>query len=1343
MRAGRQGDRPHAEDALCGARHAAPATPAASLAAAAPAAERRSKAVAGRDARATIRSTATFRVPHAPQQAGIGEGDLARRIRSLEDPASTTSSAIPSACFRPTIPALVDAVIARARRAGAMFRSAAARCARCSSTASRSAPAPDMLFQLHLLHHRRRRGGRPPRRLRAARIPTAMPTTLDVLAAIEKFPRHRAPIRRPSSRRSIRCSRGSIRSPPRPRCDPDRVSLTVDCGPLPDRQAARGSASHRPSSPIASRPGDKVKVYVQRAQHFALPADPSVPIIMVGPGTGVAPFRAFLHERMATKAPGRNWLFFGHQHRATDFFYEDEFAGMKAAARAHPPVARLVARRRPRNSTSRIACARSAAICGPGSPTARTSMSAATPSAWPRTSSAALVEIVAAFGVRSTDEAIALRGRAQEKRAAISKMCIEARARSGSAAPVVMNALAQSAPPRCAPPAPIAASAAACWRKPDGRGGAAIAGDPAHPANFGRLCSKGSALGETLGLERTPAASHAAAERRRAGARELGRGARRGSPTDFGAIIERDGPDAVAFYLSGQLLTEDYYVANKLMKGFIGSANVDTNSRLCMASSVAGQRRAFGADTVPGTYADLDQADLIVLVGSNAAWCHPVLFQRMMRNKARARRAASWSSIRAAPRRREEADLFLPIAPGTDTALFCGLLVHLADHGALDCRLHRRAHHRLRRNARAGARDRARRRRRPPGVPGSDDADIARFFDLFHATPRAVTCFSQGVNQSAQGTDKVNAIINCHLATGRIGTARHGAVLAHRPAQCHGRPGGRRARQSARRPYGLRPRRDRPGAAASGTRPACATREGLKAVRDVRRRSSAARSRRCGSWRPIRRCRCRAPARCAAALERARAVRGLRERALATTPSMQARTCCCPPPPGARRTAPSPIRSAASRASAPSCRRPAKPKPDWWIVSRGGAAPGLCARPSSFRSEADVFREHAALSGVRERGHARFRYRRPRRHFGRRLRGARAGAMAGAAGGRTPPGEKRFFADGRLLHARPQGPVRAARTAAPAGSHLRRIPVPAQHRAGSRPVAHHDAHRPKPAAGSPSGGALRRGPSARRRRAWASPTAASPRSRPGTAPASLKVMVTDNQRPARCSCRSTGATRPPRAPASAIWFRRRPTPIPASRRPRRPRPPSRRSILPCAASPGRAKPDAAGRNLVGPRRGRGRARSIGWRPTRARWSGTISPTARSAPDARLAEQIDGRALPGGGRPGGAARWLPLRGAGASAAAMGSRSAWRRQRPQRTAGDAIPKLAARRLYRGDASRSFAPASRSGARRCARPSPAAAQPVSRTSAGHLRAGTNCGSCLPELKRIIVDERIAHPL
>src|SRR6201747_128468 len=217
---------------------------------------------------------------------------------------------------------------------------------------------------------------------------------------------------------------------------------------------------------------------------------------------------------------------------------------------------------------------------------------------------------------------------------------------------------------------------------PDGRGGAAISGDPEHPANFGRLCSKGSALGETLGVEGRLLypmirCSKGTMERV-AWTDALDHVAHR-----FAHIIKRDGPGAVAFYLSGQLLTEDYYVANKLMKGFVGSGNVDTNSRLCMASSVAGHRRAFGADTVPGCYEDLDETDLLVLVGSNAAWCHPVLYQRMLANK----QGRGARIIVLDPRRTNnarDADLFLGLKPGTDTALFSGLLLHLSESAALD-----------------------------------------------------------------------------------------------------------------------------------------------------------------------------------------------------------------------------------------------------------------------------------------------------------------------------------------------------------------------------------------------------------------------------------------------------------------------------------------------------------------------------------------------------------------------------------------------------------------------------------------------------------------------------------
>ena len=180
-----------------------------------------------------------------------------------------------------------------------------------------------------------------------------------------------------------------------------------------------------------------------------------------------------------------------------------------------------------------------------------------------------------------------------------------------------MNAPLQH-PPALRTTCPYCGVGCGVLAKPDDRVGAIILGDPEHPANFGRLCSKGSALGETLGLESRllhPMLRQADSTL----ARTSWENALDLVAIGFARTIAEHGPDSVAFYLSGQLLTEDYYVANKLMKGFIGSANVDTNSRLCMASSVAGHRRAFGADTVPGTYQDLDLADLIVLVGSNAA----------------------------------------------------------------------------------------------------------------------------------------------------------------------------------------------------------------------------------------------------------------------------------------------------------------------------------------------------------------------------------------------------------------------------------------------------------------------------------------------------------------------------------------------------------------------------------------------------------------------------------------------------------------------------------------------------------------------------------------------------
>ena len=287
-----------------------------------------------------------------------------------------------------------------------------------------------------------------------------------------------------------------------------------------------------------------------------------------------------------------------------------------------------------------------------------------------------------------------------------------------------------------------------------------VAGDAAHPANLGRLCSKGTALGATVGLEGRLLAPVIAG--REAGwAEATALVARR-----FKETIARHGPDSVAFYVSGQLLTEDYYVANKLMKGFIGSGNIDTNSRLCMASAVAAHKQAFGADLVPGCYEDLDLAELVVFSGHNAAWTHPVLFRRV-----EAARARGQKHVVIDPRRTdtaEGADLHLAIAPQTDVRLWNGLLAELIRREAID-RAYIAAHVQ---GFDAVQAELARDDQSPAAVAadcGVSLDDLQTFFDLFAGAPRTVSLFSMGANQSAQGVAKGLSIINAHLATGRIG----------------------------------------------------------------------------------------------------------------------------------------------------------------------------------------------------------------------------------------------------------------------------------------------------------------------------------------------------------------------------------------------------------------------------------------------------------------------------------------------------------------------------------------------------------------------------------------------
>ena len=295
---------------------------------------------------------------------------------------------------------------------------------------------------------------------------------------------------------------------------------------------------------------------------------------------------------------------------------------------------------------------------------------------------------------------------------------------------------------------------------PQPDGSVAIAGDPDHPANFGRLCSKGSALGETLSLEGRLLYPEIV------GARASWDAALDLVADTFKRTISEHGPDAVAIYGSGQLLTEDYYVANKLMKGFIGSGNMDTNSRLCMASSVAGHKRAFGSDTVPGNYEDLEEADLVVLVGSNLGWCHPVLYQRMVKAKAE---RPEMRVVLIDPRRTvtaDIADLHLPLQSDGDGALFVGLLAHLVAQGSGAAAFvagHTIGLEETLRVAEGWTVSRV------AAATGLSEHAIGLFYGWFAETEKVVTVYSQGVNQSASGTDKVNAIINCHLFTGRIG----------------------------------------------------------------------------------------------------------------------------------------------------------------------------------------------------------------------------------------------------------------------------------------------------------------------------------------------------------------------------------------------------------------------------------------------------------------------------------------------------------------------------------------------------------------------------------------------
>lgn len=318
-----------------------------------------------------------------------------------------------------------------------------------------------------------------------------------------------------------------------------------------------------------------------------------------------------------------------------------------------------------------------------------------------------------------------------------------------------------------------------------------VGGDRKHPANFGRLCVKGSALHETLG-------ESGRLTQPRVDGREVDWDTALDTVAERLAATRRaHGDEAVAAYLSGQLLTEDYYVANKLFKGFLGTPHLDTNSRLCMASAVAGYKRAFGADAVPCSYEDLEEAELVVLVGSNLAWNHPVIYQRLRTAKAR---NPLMRVVVIDPRVTDSceiADLYLGLAPGSDARLFNGLLAFMADRGRLD-HVYLEGHADGLDEALAAAREGDASVEAVAADCDLDPEALQTFYYWFASQLHVVTLYSQGINQSSSGTDKCNAIINCHLAGGKIGLPGAGAFsITGQPNAMGGREVGGLANQLA------------------------------------------------------------------------------------------------------------------------------------------------------------------------------------------------------------------------------------------------------------------------------------------------------------------------------------------------------------------------------------------------------------------------------------------------------------------------------------------------------------------------------------------------------------------
>jgi assimilatory nitrate reductase catalytic subunit len=316
-----------------------------------------------------------------------------------------------------------------------------------------------------------------------------------------------------------------------------------------------------------------------------------------------------------------------------------------------------------------------------------------------------------------------------------------------------------------------------------------VRGDPLHPANFGRLCSKGSNLHltataavtqQTRLLHPLQRANRGAAPQRISWDEALDKTVQK-----FAQVIADHGPDAVGFYISGQLLTEDYYVFNKLAKGLIGTNNIDSNSRLCMSSAVAGYKQTLGADAPPACYDDVNHAGCIFIVGSNTAFAHPILFRRIEDAK---KANPAVKIIVADPRRTdtvELADLFLPIQPGTDVMLFNGMLHIMLWEGWINnefINIHTDGFDALKTTVRDCTPELT------ADICGIKKEDLFAAAKMFATSKATLSLYCQGLNQSSSGTAKNAALINMHLATKQIGKAGAGPLsLTGQPNAMGGR----------------------------------------------------------------------------------------------------------------------------------------------------------------------------------------------------------------------------------------------------------------------------------------------------------------------------------------------------------------------------------------------------------------------------------------------------------------------------------------------------------------------------------------------------------------------------